>query len=62
MTRDEAHRLERQLRALHPADNVEVIRVPGGVEVTCGSTFVRAADDSPLLLLLLGARPEMHDF
>ena len=61
MTRDAARRLERQLRARYPVGNVEVTRVWGGVEVEAGNdrdrTFLRVADDSPLLALL-GVEPE----
>lgn len=59
MTRDEARQLERQLRRRFPAGTVDVTRVFGGVEVQAGdgrgSAFIRAADDSPLLVLLCPA-------
>jgi hypothetical protein len=61
MTRDEARQLEQQLRQHYPEGDVEVTRVFGGVEVEAGNvngyTFLRVADDSPLLVLL-GAHPE----
>ena len=63
MTREEARQVERQLRQRYPEGNVEVTRVFGGVEVAAynerGGVFMRITDDSPLLVLL-GARPEMH--
>ena len=61
MTRDDARRLERQLRQRYPAGDVEVTRVFGGVKVSAsnghGYVFVRVDDDSPLLVLL-GTRLE----
>lgn len=57
VTRTEARELARQLAERYPEGTVEVTRVFGGVEVeACGggeSVFIRAADDSPLLALLL---------
>jgi hypothetical protein len=56
MTREEARRLERQLRARYPEGDVEVTRSFGGVQVMAGDAdgrvFMSAADDSPLLALL----------
>jgi hypothetical protein len=58
MTREEARELRRQLRKAYPDGDVEVTRVFGGVEITAGDggahgyTFLRVADDSPLLVLL----------
>lgn len=62
MTRDEARQLERQLRQRYPQGSVDVTRIFGGVEVTAadahGSVFIRAADGSPLLVLLGPMTPE----
>jgi phosphomannomutase len=56
MTREEAEDLRVQLQEAYPEGNVEVTRVPGGVEVKAGHgtdwVFMRTSDDSPLLRLL----------
>ena len=57
MTREDAEDLRCQLQQVYPEGNVEVTRVPGGVEVMAydesgGWVFMRTADDSPLLGLL----------
>lgn len=61
MTREEAKQVERQLSKRYPGGIVEVTRVPDGVRVEArddsGWTFLRVADDSPLLTLF-GAYPE----
>jgi len=57
MTRQDAEDLRSQLQEVYPEGNVEVTRIPGGVEVmaydeTGGRVFMRTADDSPLPGLL----------
>ena len=60
MTREEARQVEQQLRERYPKGTVEVTRVFGGVEIETSdageSVFIRAADGSPLLVLLTAVR------
>lgn len=61
MTREEARQVEQQLRKRYATGSVEVTRVWGGIETAVSdageSVFIRAADGSPLLVLL-AAGPE----